>query len=51
VLAFGGCKKDGGQRSFGFQGLVVSSLHVKICTCILRRLYEEDKASLCRTLA
>jgi len=41
VLAFGGRKKDGGQRSFPFQGLVVLSLHVKICTCILRRLYEE----------
>jgi len=47
VLAFGGCKKDGRQRSFAFQGLVVSSLHVKMCTCILRK----DKASLCRTLA
>jgi hypothetical protein len=51
VLAFGGCMKVGGQRSFASQGLVVSSLHVKMCTCILRRLYEEDKASLCGTLA
>ncbi len=41
MLAFGGCKKDGGQRSFAFQGLVVSNLHVKMCTCILRRLHEE----------